>query len=268
MENSSFYKGDFSKNNMIAQKRGQVTIFIILAIIIVVTIIVFFSYSKLDFLTSSQKGLYIESCIEKELQNSISELALSAGQIKPMFTTMYVDENISVICYTGEYNKPCVVQDPFLKQTFEDSLKKIMKSKIESCYETGIEELKSRGYDVVSGKLNYNININPDKTISVNLTAPTSISSDSDTTARVEKFEITIASNLYEVISVANSILQFETYYGDAEASSFMLYYPDLKIEKIRRDEGMKIYVITDGEIKYRFASRSYAWPAGYGING
>lgn len=266
MENSSFYKGDFSKNNMRVQKRGQVTIFIILAVIIVTAIIVFFSYSKLDFSTSSQKGLYIESCIENELQDFLAELALNAGQINPSFTTMYMDENISIICYTGEYHKPCVVQDPFLKQTFEDSLTKLMKPKIESCYETGIEELKSKGYDVVSGKLTYSISINPDGTIGVNLTAPTSISSE-DTTARVENFEITIASNLYEVITVANSILQFETYYGDAEASSFMLYYPDLKIEKIRRDEGMKIYIITNEEIKYRFASRSYAWPAGYGFN-
>jgi hypothetical protein len=141
-----------------------------------------------------------------------------------------------------------------------------MKSKIESCYETGIAELKSKGYDVVSGKLNYTININPSE-IKVVLKAPTSISS-ADSTKRVENFEIQIVSELYDVLMIANSILQFETHYGDAETSSFMIYYPDLKIEKIRREGGIKIYSITNDEIKYRFASRSYAWPAGYGING
>jgi len=268
MENSSFYKGDFSRKNMRVQKRGQVTIFIIVAIIIVFGIIAFFSFSNFSFSTNSQKSLYIESCIENELQDSLAELALNAGQINPSFTTMYMDENISIVCYTSEYYKPCVVQQPFLKQTFEDSLNKVMKPKIESCYETGIDELKSKGYNVVSGKLSYDIKINPDGTIKVELKAPTTISSDEDTTARVENFEIIMASNLYEVITVANSILQFETHYGDAEVSSFMLYYPDLKIEKIRRDGGIRIYVITSEEIEYKIASRSYAWPAGYGING
>ena len=65
---------------------------------------------------------------------------------------------------------------------------------------------------------------------------------------------------------VANSILQYESSYGDSDVSSFMFYYPDLKVEKIRRDDSVKLYIITDkNNIKYRFASRSYAWPPGYG---
>lgn len=267
MENSSFYKGDSAKNKMrIEQKRGQVTLFIILAIILVIGIIVLFTQSDFKFSPTSQKKLYVEKCIEELIQSSTKELALSAGTPLSAFNTMYMDENISIICYTEEYNRPCIVQQPFLKQTFENALTKKMKSEIENCYEAGVEELRASGYDVVSGRLNYSIEINP-SLIQIKLKAPTSISNQ-DSTKKLENFEINMVSNLYDVLMVANSILQFETHYGDSETSSFGLYYPDLKIEKIRRDNNIKIYRITNAEgIKYQFASRSYAWPAGYGIN-
>ena len=45
-------------------------------------------------------------------------------------------------------------------------------------------------------------------------------------------------------------------------------YYPDLNVQKIRRDDGVKIYIVTDKkDIKFGFASRSYAWPPGYGVS-
>ena len=47
-----------------------------------------------------------------------------------------------------------------------------------------------------------------------------------------------------------------------------MTYYPWLKVEKILRDDGTKIYILTDRNTgdKFEFAVRSVAWPPGYGI--
>jgi len=267
IDNSSFYKGDFAKKRMsVIHKKGQVTLFIVIAIVIVAVILFSYFYLASRFSEFGDNRPILDKCIESEIQKQIVDLSLTAGISNPSFTTMYMDENISILCYSNQYYTPCVVQYPFLKQTFENSLSKKMEQKIESCYSGALEDLRARGYDVTGGKMSYEISIDPGM-IQVKMKVPTTVS-DEDSSVSFKNFEIVSYSNLYDVLMVANSILQFETSYGDAEISSFMFYYPNLKIEKIRRDENIKIYTITNAEgIKYQFASRSYAWPAGYGTD-
>lgn len=250
----------------IKQKRGQVTIFIILALILVAAILFFFIYYKPTISNTNAEQLQIEQCIQDELQKPISDLALKAGVQNPQFTAMYMDENITNICYSDEYHKPCVVQQPFLKQTFEENLAKEMQSKIQGCYNSAVADLKSNGYDVTSGEIQQKIEIVPTG-VRVTIIAPTTIKKDDSAQTMSKPIEVNVKSELYTVLTVANSILQFETSYGDSEVSSFMFYYPQLNVQKIRRDDGTKIYIITDKkDIKYQFALRSYAWPPGYGV--
>jgi hypothetical protein len=139
-----------------------------------------------------------------------------------------------------------------------------MKPKVQDCYDSAIEELISEGNDITPGTIKSNISITPDG-IRILIDAPTIVSTDG-ASASFRNFEVNINSQIYNVLMIANSILQFEASYGDSEVSSFMFYYPDLNIQKIRRDDNVKLYIITDKkDIKYRFASRSYAWPPGYG---
>ena len=88
-----------------------------------------------------------------------------------------------------------------------------------------------------------------------------------ESTQRFEKFGISIESEIYDLLSIATSIISFESTLGDSETLSYIQYYPDLTIEKIER-EGTTIYklknVITDEE--FVFASRSLVWPQGYGF--
>ena len=76
-------------------------------------------------------------------------------------------------------------------------------------------------------------------------------------------------NNLYELVSITNSILNWESKYGDAETTVYMNYYHDLKVEKMKQSEGTTVYILTDknNENKFQFASRSVAWPPGYGVS-
>ena len=49
-----------------------------------------------------------------------------------------------------------------------------------------------------------------------------------------------------------------------------MNYYHDLNVEKKKQSDGSTIYILTDrnNENKFQFASRSVAWPPGYGAGG
>lgn len=249
----------FPKNN-----RGQVTVFIIIAILIVAIILFSFYYIAPNWSTITAQKPALEKCIEQELTPQIEKLSLTAGIVNPAFTSMYLDENYTFVCYTNEYYKPCIVQTPFLKDNFEKALSISMKPVIQECYNNALDELRSKGNDITSGTIKSTLSINPDG-VRIEIEAPTVVSNDG-ASASFKKFNVNTYSDIYTIIMIANSILQFESSYGDSDVSSFMFYYPDLTVQKIRRDDSVKLYIITDKkDIKYRFASRSYAWPPGYG---
>ena len=65
---------------------------------------------------------------------------------------------------------------------------------------------------------------------------------------------------------IASSISNWEAKYGDSETMNYMIYYPNLKVEKKKQGDGTTIYIITDkeSEDKFMFASRSLVLPAGF----
>ena len=88
-----------------------------------------------------------------------------------------------------------------------------------------------------------------------------------ETSQTYDSFTVAVHNNLYELISIVNSILNWEARYGDSETTVYMNYYHDLKVEKKKQSDGSTIYILTDRNNgkKFQFASRSVAWPPGFG---
>ena len=248
-------------------KRGQVTLFIILGIVLIFGIFFIIYSLKPEFFKpiTSRLGIGVkgfESCLDSSLSQKINKLALTAGIANPKFSYQYQGQNYTFLCYTNEYLKPCVNQEPFLKDRFEQSLKELIKEDFEKCYESSIRELQKRGFDVERGDVSYEIFIES-KSIKLKIKAPT-ISSQGDSAFSFRDLTYTYKTNIYEILMVAISLIQFETYYGDSEQMQQMFYYPNIKILKERRDEDIKVYsVIEKNEgIKFNFAVRSFPWPS------
>jgi len=83
------------------------------------------------------------------------------------------------------------------------------------------------------------------------------------------EFTVMKRSGMFDIISIAESILNWEARLGDSNPETFMIYYPNLRIQKLKQGDGSKIYTIADRETKeeFMFASRSLSWPAGYGFD-
>jgi hypothetical protein len=244
-------------------KRGQLTLFIVLAILLVVAIGVLFYFYNLGAFSSDSSVPVLESCISKSLDAEIKKLALTAGVIRPKFDHMYGGNNYTFLCYTDDYYTPCVNQVPILTNVFEDSLANILKSEFQACYDSAVSDLVRRGYDVSKGTAKFDISIEPLGVV-VNLDAPLTSSSGLGTTL-TQKYKYTYKTNLYELLMVATSLIQFETYYGDSEQTTQMFYYPKIIIDKQRIDGEIKVYTLTEKneDIVYRFAVKSFPWPAG-----
>ena len=102
--------------------------------------------------------------------------------------------------------------------------------------------------------------------IRVDIKAPITVTI--DITQKFEEFNIETESQIYDLLMLATSIIDFESTYGDSETSLYIQYYPNLDIQKIKLGDGSKIYVVGDvttGD-SFTFATRSQAWPGGYGF--
>ena len=87
-----------------------------------------------------------------------------------------------------------------------------------------------------------------------------------DESTTVPNFNVMLNNNLYQLVAIANSIIAFETTFGDSETTFYMNYYKDIKVEKLKESDGTKVYILTDrtNNKKFQFASRSMAWKPGY----
>jgi len=240
--------------------RGQVTLFIILAVLIVVLILVFFIFLRPSSVTAVSPGFSFEQCVRDSIETSIAGLSRNAGFIQPEFTFPYQGEQYAYLCYTNEYYETCTVQKAFLKQHFEDQLEKKTKGRVNTCYTNSVEDLKDQGYGVRDGTVNYELSLEPNSVI-VKLEAPTTIGSQS-----FKNFNFKMDSPIYEMVMLATSLVQSEAAFGDASTTELMLYYPEYIVDKQKQGEGTTLYVVEHKlfNYKFQFASRSLVFPAGY----
>jgi hypothetical protein len=247
-------------------KRGQVTIFIIIAIVIVVLIVLaFLIFPKIKTtlgLGESNPSLFIQTCMEEVIKDAVEKISLQGGSVEPGFFTLYDDQKVEYLCYTNEYYKTCVVQQPMLIEHITREIKEDIEDKADDCFNSLKESYQRQGYDVNLKKETMNVDLLPRRVIA-NLNYTLTLTKTD--TKRYDSFVVVLNNNLYELSAIANNILKWEATYGDAEISAYMTYYPELKVEKIIQSEGTKVYIITDRNTrnKFQFASRSVVLPAG-----
>lgn len=247
--------------------KGQVTIFIIIGIIIVVAgVLVYLYYPKIQStigVVEETPATFIQSCMEDKIEESVDTLSLHGGSIEPDFSYLYDGVELEYLCYTSNYYVMCAVQQPLLKTHIEFEIKKDIAQKAEECFDDLEETYSGKGYSVNLQRGATGVELLPKRVV---VTFNNSLTLTKNEVEKYEPFEVVLSNNLYELISIANSIVNWETNYGDAEVTIYMSYYHDLKVEKLKQSDGTTLYIITDrnNENKFQFASRSLAWPPGY----
>ncbi len=264
MSISKNYKQSEAFLNM--QKRGQVTIFVIVALLIVGAIIIYLAFPKTRAIfpgaSLPNPNSYLSDCLSPIITSNMKTLSEQGGYLKPDNPALYKGNKIEYLCYTSENYKPCIVQQPLLVSKFESELKKSIQPKASSC----ISELKNlyeqKEYKFTSSD---SINVTVD-TGSVRVEYITPITISKDTTQTFRRAGLVKSSNMYDLLMTATSIVQFESTLGNSETSLYIQYYPDLNIEKMKRQDDT-IYTLTNVVSKesFRFATRSLIFPAGFG---
>ncbi|MEK6925782.1 MAG: hypothetical protein AABW50_00740 [Nanoarchaeota archaeon] len=254
------------KDGLVRRKNAQVTIFVIIALVIIAAgILIYVFYPQITgFGTSESPQTFIQACLQEEVQKSVDIISTSGGSISPEHYILYQGDRIEYLCYINEYYLPCVVQQPLLKNHIEKEIDEEIRQEVQDCFKQLQKDYESKGYNVKISGGAYETELLP-KRIVVNFDRTLTLTKDSS--ENYDGFRVILNNNLYELSAIANSIIEWETRYGDAETTLYMSYYPDLKVEKKQQIDGSTIYILTDrnNENKFQFASRSIAWPPGYG---
>ncbi len=247
-------------------KKGQVAIFVIIALVIVGVILVLFLYSPdgpkppAEELSPEQ---YLRKCIEPVFIPTVAQLSKSGGYLNPEGALEYKGELIKYLCYTGEYYTTCVVQQPMIVEHYQKELKSIIDPKAKECVDSLKREFENEGYKVSStGETGINVSIVPKK-ITLSFIAPMSITKENSRT--FNQVNIEMRSELYDLLMISTSIIDYESTLGDSEITGYSAYYPDLIIQKDKLSEGSKVYTVRNvvTNESFRFASRSLSWPPG-----
>lgn len=247
-------------------KKSQVTIWIILAIVIVALIALLFVLKiPQKFIFPSSPEIQLKDCIEPELDKAVKEVIARGGSINPVNSIMYGGEKIEYLCYTNQYYQTCSNQQPLLRQHIEREILEFIMPQAEKCFSNIKEDLRSKGYSVTEDRQDISAIIEQNS-IRIIFSGFSIIKEDASESYK--KFSVEKNSKIYNLIMLATSILNWEARYGDADITTYMLYYPNIKAEKYKQEDGSKIYILTsrENEEKFIFATRSLSWPAGYGF--
>ena len=251
-------------------KKGQVTIFIILGIIVVaVAVLIYLLYPQIKstfFKTTNPQG-FIQTCMGDKIKETINTLSLQGGSMKPENYFTYNGIKIEYLCYIngpnlqGEPN--CVVQQPLLQAHIKNEIEKEINQAANSCFNDLVQNYQKQGYSVNLIKGESIVDILPKRIL---VTFNNQFTATKGNSQRYEKFSVLVNNNLYELLAIANSIVNWEFTYGGSDPMTYMIFYPNLKVELNLRADETKIYTLTerDSGDKFQFAIRSSVPPILY----
>ena len=251
---------------VVDRKKGQVTMFIIVAIVIVaLALLIYLLYPQISTglgLTSQNPSEFLQNCIEDDFEEIVGALSLQGGSINPEHYVVYDGDKVEYLCYTGENYKTCVMQKPLLQGSIEKEIVREIRPQLDACIQDLKKNYEKKGYDVQVKSGEVTAELLPKRIV---LSFGDSISLQKTDAEIFKNLNIALNNNLYELVSIATSILNWEARYGDSETTMYMNYYHDLKVEKKKLSDGTTVYILTDRNTgnQFKFASRSLAWPPG-----
>lgn len=260
------------------KKRGQVTIFIIVAIVIISIVALFFIFRggvKIPGIGIGKEispSSFLESCMEDKIREGIEIISLQGGYINNPLHISYLFEdkdspaNISYLCYTQKDPLPCVNQEPMLIQHLKNEIYDYVKKDVNKCFTELGESLEKQGYDVDPTYRDFEVDLIEGKVI-INIDTEITLTlTKTGETSKQEDFKIITPSRFYDLAIVVQEIISKEVMSCDFESVGYMLLYPQWDIDKTKLSDSTIIYIVEHKESKekFQFAIRGCASSPGY----
>jgi len=246
--------------------KGQITIFIILAIAIVFIggLILYLRNKPGIFgLNEVNPESYMDVCMVKAGQEAITLMSKQGGDVRPENYILYKGQNVSYTCYNKNFYDTCIMQKPMFISYETDEIRNYVSPIVERCFDSLKKEMEKRNYNVEMKDTNFSVVLEPKK---VNLIAEKEIKiSKNEENIQFDKFKTTLVDPIYNFAEIAQEISNQEARFCNFEYIGYMGLYPQWEISKKDIDGQVKIYNIKEVKTgrEFSFAIRSCAMPAG-----
>ncbi len=249
-------------------KRGQMAIWVILAIGLVVTIILFFLLRgeikpEISGKIEENPSGFISNCVKKHVNEIVDIILPQGGFIKPEHSKIHKGINVSYLCYNSGNYYPCVNEHPMLINEIKEEIKKYIAPKIEQCFQDYKSEMEKRNAIIELGDMDLELKLAPER-IFVNVEREIEIKS-KEQSFSYDRFDVEIISPLYNLARVSMEIASQEAEYCYFEYVGYMILYPKFKINRESLSDSTEIYSILDKKSgkEMNIAMRGCAIPPG-----
>jgi hypothetical protein len=248
-------------------KKGQVALFAVVGILILVLVgFTLYTRTNIFLVNPSEDDLnaeldsirtHVQECIKEtadgDIGRPIVDLGLQGGYLKQGADTfrLYNDDKISYLCYNMEGTEQCMNR-MLLKKDMEQFIADDISEKIGSCLDVqGFRKLG--GFDIITGDINVITAIEKDN-VRVSLDYPIALKSKrSAASVSAGQFNAVINYPLGDLYDVANTIIDFETEFGDFDQFAYMLQKKGKYIIEKKKPYPDKLYIISRRDSSYVF---------------
>ncbi len=232
------------------KKRGQLTIFIIVAIFIVAIVAIFYSLKSGIILNIFSPDVgrvnsFVQDCIEEESYSIISQIGLGGGYFLP--PNLSTASGVSIYYSNGQNHMPS-------KTEVEREISFFMNEKLFFCTRNFVD---FQDLEIEQGIIKTSTEID-DKKINFDIEYPLSIKKASSTNL-IKNFKYEVPLRLGIVYDSINEFISQET--GDAICLSCLLEITlenDLYVDMMDYDEKTTIFLFRDENLKIK--NETFVW--------
>ncbi len=253
-------------------KVGQISMWIIIGVLLVASIILFLMLGEKETPEIGTQGHpevasenILKQCTEEYTEEIIDLLLPQGGFASPKNYELFNGTPVEYLCENAGFYSPCVNQHPVLMKEIKNQIDGYVTERIENCFNDAKKETEKRGGKMTlsSAPAEVDVVLGQDQVkIIATKTVTTEEMGEKKT---VEKIEIDIKSPVYNLAMIAMEIAAQEADYCYFEYVGYRILYPRYKIVPHRMSKPTKIYQITDtmSGKTMNIAIRSCAIPAG-----
>ena len=251
---------------IIKKKKAQVTIFIILALILVVSLALIYVLIRKPTISISPEDnpqAYIEKCMKDYTTEALEILMPQGSYIEPRNYKLYKDVKVGYLCYTREFYETCKNQEPMLMEHIEKEVTGYIAPRMQNCFSNLRRELEKKNYDIDMQSMNISVEIKPEK-VFITINRKLQLIKN-EQTRNYETFKTQILSPVYELSVIALKIMNGESVGCGYDYVNEMMLYSNYDIKKFVTGDSTKIYTLKDkiSQQELKFAIRSCVVPPG-----
>jgi len=228
-------------------KRGQVALFVIIAIVIVGSLIALYAVRTAptaEISVEENPRPFMERCVKEIIEENIEIMLHQGGYIDPENYHAYEGDKVAYLCYNEELHKTCVNQEPLFIDHLGNEIEDYSKGGVVGCFLLLEEEYRKRNYGVQGEDARFGVELTDNK-VRVLMSKPLTVSK-GEGVQSYEDFSFDIISNLYNLGRVAMDITKQESKSCEFNYVSYMALHPDIKITKHNIGSELSIYEIED----------------------